>query len=163
MDVRTARSGKSGFTAHVLSMLDSLGRGAHSRPRTAAARRDAQLLNASSNLNGGLTGQGSETASQEHRVRSEARIATTRADRYAKQLCSHAARMTSRAAWIPPEGVIEFPGDRGTCRMTAEPAALVLEITAADSANLARLQQIISRNIERFANRDGLTVEWTQP
>jgi hypothetical protein len=49
-------------------------------------------------------------------------------ERYAKQLCSHAAWKAPRAEWTPPEGVIEFPDDMGTCRITAEPDHLVLAV-----------------------------------
>jgi hypothetical protein len=56
--------------------------------------------------------------------------------------------------------VIEFPGGVGTCRITAEPDCLVLAIEAAGPADLARLQQIIGANIERFTAREGLTVQW---
>jgi hypothetical protein len=93
-------------------------------------------------------------------VRSQARVPTARSARYAKQLCSHAAWKTPNAQWTPPHGVIEFPGGIGTCRITAEPDHLVLAIEATDPANLARLQQIIGANIERFTAREGLTVQW---
>lgn len=95
-------------------------------------------------------------------MRSEARVPTPRGERYAKQLCSHAARMTPRAEWTPPEGVIEFPDAIGTCRITAEPDQLVLAVEATSAANLARLQQIVSRNIEGFARREDLKVVWVQ-
>jgi hypothetical protein len=95
-------------------------------------------------------------------LRTQARIPTTRGERYAKQLCRHAARLASRADWTPPEGVIEFPNDIGTCRMTAEPDHMLVTIEATDAASLTRLQQIIGSNIERFSSRDGLTVEWVQ-
>jgi hypothetical protein len=36
----------------------------------------------------------------------------------------------------------------------------VLAIEAAAPANLARLQQIIGGNMERFTAREGLTVQW---
>ncbi len=100
--------------------------------------------------------------SQKPMMPSEARVPTPRGERYAKQLCRHAARMTPRTEWNPPKGVIEFPDAMGTCRMTAEPDQLVLTLEATDSANLARLQQIVGGNIERFANREGLKVEWVQ-
>lgn len=100
---------------------------------------------------------------QQPAVESEARIPTPRGERYAKQLCSHAAHMASRADWTPPEGLIEFPDDMGTCRVVTEPGHLILTVQASDTANLGRLQQIIGRNIERFAGREGLTVEWLQP
>lgn len=96
-------------------------------------------------------------------TRSEARVPTPRSERYAKQLCNHAAHMTPHAEWNPPEGLIEFPDAMGTCRITAKPEHLVLILEATDSANLARMQQIISRNIERSGGREGLTVEWSQP
>jgi hypothetical protein len=95
-------------------------------------------------------------------MRSEARVPTPKGERYAKQLCNHAARMTCRAEWTPPEGVIEFPDDMGICRITAEPDHLVLAVEAMDPANVERLQQIVGRDIERFASRDGLKVEWVQ-
>jgi hypothetical protein len=95
-------------------------------------------------------------------TRSTARVATPKAERYAKQLCDHAAWKARRAEWTPPAGVIEFPDDMGTCRVTAEPGRLVLTVEAADPGNLARMEQIVGANIERFARRDGLTVAWTQ-
>jgi hypothetical protein len=96
-------------------------------------------------------------------LRSEARVATSRSERYAKQLCSHAAHMASRAEWTPPGGIIEFPGGMGTCRITSEPGHLVLALETADRANLDTLQQIISRDITRFASRESLTVQWAPP
>lgn len=93
-------------------------------------------------------------------TRSEARVPAPRSERYAKQqLCNHAAHMTPHPEWNPPEGGIEFPGAMGTCRITAE----LLTLEATDSANLARMQQIISRNIERSGSGEGLAVEWSQP
>ena len=100
--------------------------------------------------------------SQNPIMRSEARVPTPRADRYAKQLWSHAAWRARQAAWTPPEGVIEFPDAMGTCRITAEPEHLVLSVEATNPANLARLQQIVGGNIERFAGRECLKVEWVQ-
>lgn len=93
-------------------------------------------------------------------VRSQARVPTSRSERYARQLCAHAARMAPHAEWNPPEGRIEFPDGMGTCRVTAEPGGLVLTIEATSPANLTVLQQIIGRDIERFARREGLTVSW---
>lgn len=92
--------------------------------------------------------------------RAEARVPTPKAARYAKQLCGHAARMTSRATWNPPEGLIEFPGGIGTCRVTAEPEHLVLIVEGADAAGLQRMTQIIGGDIERFGTRERLTVTW---
>lgn len=92
---------------------------------------------------------------------STARVPTARSARYAKQLCSHAAWKTPHTQWTEPTGVIEFPDGMGTCRITAEPDCLVLAVEAGDPADLARIQQISGGNIERFAAREGLTVQWT--
>lgn len=107
-------------------------------------------------------GRKTSVVSQEPTVRSEARVPTSRADRYAKQLCSHAAWKTPRAEWTPPEGVIEFPDGMGTCRLTAEPDHLLLAVEATDRTNLARMQEIVGGLIKRFAGREDLTVEWSQ-
>jgi hypothetical protein len=100
---------------------------------------------------------------QQPAFRSEARVPTPRGERYAKQLCSHAAHMASRADWAPPEGLIEFPDDLGTCRIVTEPGRLILILQATNQASLARLQQIIGSNIRRFASRERIAVQWTCP
>ncbi len=46
--------------------------------------------------------------------------------------------------------------------MTAEPDLLVLAVEATDPADLAKIQQIVGRNIERFASRENLKVPWMQ-
>jgi|tagenome__1003787_1003787.scaffolds.fasta_scaffold20926088_2 hypothetical protein len=93
-------------------------------------------------------------------ARSTTRVATPRAERYARQLCDHAAHMACVAEWTPPEGLIGFPDGMGTCRLTAEPGHLVLTVETADPANLAPMRRIIGRDVERFGGRDGLRVEW---
>lgn len=52
---------------------------------------------------------------------SEARVLTSRADRYANRLCKHFAYKI-HAEWTPPEGVAEFP-ELGTCRLIAQPTS----------------------------------------
>ncbi|MFC1417727.1 DUF2218 domain-containing protein [Streptacidiphilus cavernicola] len=94
-------------------------------------------------------------------VRAQARVPTDRSARYAKQLCSHAAWKTPHAQWTEPHGVIEFPDGAGTCRITAEPDCLILAVEAAGPEDLERIQQILGSNIERFAAREHLTVQWT--
>ncbi|TDU02497.1 hypothetical protein EDD99_0892 [Streptomyces sp. 846.5] len=121
---------------------------AHLRAATTALRSITGLLPGR-----GRRGQGAP-------VSSHARVPTERSERYGKQLCDHAAWKASRAEWTPPDGVIEFPGSTGVCRVSAESDCLRLSIEAATPADLARLQQIIGGNIERFAAREGLTVTW---
>lgn len=109
---------------------------------------------------GGRRSPGAASATREEPVSSHARVPTGRSERYGKQLCGHAAWKASRAEWTPPHGVIEFPGSAGICRVTAEPDCLRLAIEAATPADLARFQQVIGDNIERFGAREGLTVTW---
>ena len=94
-------------------------------------------------------------------VRAEASVPTERAERYAKQLCSHAAWKAPRAEWTPPDGIVEFPDGMGICRLTAEPDCLKLAIEATSPANLAEMQQIIGGLVARFAGRERLEVSWT--
>lgn len=94
-------------------------------------------------------------------MRSEARVKTPRASRYANQLCKHFAHKI-RAEWAEPEGVAEFP-ELGTCRLVSGPDELVLRIEAGDAAKLAKLakiQFIVGDHLERFGARDGLAASW---
>jgi hypothetical protein len=93
-------------------------------------------------------------------VRSQTRIATHAADRYAKQLCNHATRMGARAEWTPPAGVIAFP-QGGTCHVTARSEELVLIAEAASTAQLATIQSIVAADLQRFGHRDAMTVNWS--
>ncbi|MEZ0064536.1 hypothetical protein ABIA32_000524 [Streptacidiphilus sp. MAP12-20] len=100
-------------------------------------------------------------SARDEAVRSVGRVRTPKSVRYGKQLCSHATWRAARAEWTEPEGLIVFPGGAGTCRITAEPECLVLTVEAADPAALAEIQRVLGGNVERFAARDGLTVDWT--
>lgn len=150
LQIATEKARDRGCTARfLLRDARTLARLAIRRRRTAKAPR--------------VRGQdGGGTVTHKPITRSEARVPTPRGERYAKQLCRHAAWKTPRAEWTPPDGVIEFPDDMGTCRITAEPDHLVLAVEATDPANLARMQQIVGGNVERFAGRERLKVEWLQ-
>ncbi len=156
----TARTAR--HTAH-----DGLGRPTGTEPTEPA---EATALTGSVRRGGVLRhlarfhapGPAASPSGQGPAVRCTGRVPTSRGERYARQLCDHAAHMTARAEWLPPKGVIEFPGALGTCRITAEPDALVFALEAADRAALARLQQIIGGDIERFARRESRTVTWDQ-
>ena len=132
-------------------------------PRSHTARPAAHLRAAAAALRSATGQHAPDPGGQQLApVRSHARVTTGRSERYGKQLCDHAAWKASHAQWTPPDGVIEFPGSTGTCRITARPDCLLLAIEAATSADLARLQRIIGGSIERFAAREGLTVAWTE-
>jgi hypothetical protein len=48
----------------------------------------------------------------------------------------------------------------GRCTMRATPGTLTLRAEAADEESLHRVQDIVTRDIERFGNRRQLTVTW---
>lgn len=93
-------------------------------------------------------------------LRSEARVPTTAADRYAKQLCNHATHMGARSEWTPRTGMVEFP-QGGICRLTAGQDELVLTAEADTADQLATIQTVVAANIQRFGTRQGMKVNWS--
>lgn len=94
----------------------------------------------------------------ENTQRSEARVPTDKADRYASRLCKHFAHEVY-AEWSPPEGFAEFP-ELGTCHIAAKEDELVLGAEAPDAGKLARVQEIVGAHLEQFGKREGITAEW---
>ena len=118
----------------------------------------------------------------------EARVATDRASRYLVQFCRHAAAIGHGPGRGPrhgpghgsghergpgPAGVrvtAEWTDTAGTvtvtpwgrCTLVAEPTALVLRAQAASAADLRRLQEVVTRDVDRFGRRDQLTVTWRE-
>ena len=108
-----------------------------------------------------------------------ARIETDRASRYLVQFCKHAAAMgngghTPRmhlhatmarrdvqvtAAWTDTAGTVTFT-PWGQCTLAADVGSLVLRIDAADEDGLARIRDVIDRDLERFSRREPMTVTW---
>ncbi|NNN36039.1 DUF2218 domain-containing protein [Streptomyces sp. S3(2020)] len=90
--------------------------------------------------------------------RSEARVATDRPHRYAKQLASHLSRR-SRTSWDEEsgDGTIEFQNGTGT--LTATEGALLLAVET-DAEHLAVLEDVVGRHLVRFGTKDELVVEW---
>jgi hypothetical protein len=48
----------------------------------------------------------------------------------------------------------------GDCRLRAGDDALMLDLTAADTESLARLQETVERHLVRFAFREELRIDW---
>ncbi|MEV6763488.1 DUF2218 domain-containing protein [Streptomyces sp. NPDC051105] len=90
-----------------------------------------------------------------------ARIATTRPARYLKQLVSHMGHKATTA--LTPDGRGTITVASGTCTLTTTPDRLELTAAAADAESLARVQDVISRHLVRFAAQEELAVEWTAP
>jgi hypothetical protein len=64
--------------------------------------------------------------------------------------------------WTDRRGEITF-GWGARCELLADDSALILHAEAEDIARLGRTQDVISRNLERFARKDGLRLTWNPP
>jgi hypothetical protein len=105
----------------------------------------------------------------------EAHIVTPRAERFLTQLCRHAEAMGGKARhlhggdgqarpevvkveYAENEGKITFSWGECTLRSTSD--TLAVHVEADDEDKLARLQGILTADLERFGKRDGLEVSW---
>ena len=108
----------------------------------------------------------------------EAHVETARASRYLVQFCKHADAMSGHrghgvhpggmlarrdvrvhADWSDTRGVVAF-SPWGRCTLTAGETSLIFRVEATDEEKLRQIQDIITRDLGRFARRDGLTVTW---
>ena len=93
-------------------------------------------------------------------MESHARVATEKAARYMTQLAKHWSHRFD-VRW--DETSATFPLPLGVCRMTAHPDGLDITIEAADHDDLARLEDVVARHLDRFAFREGeLRYGWTR-
>jgi hypothetical protein len=113
----------------------------------------------------------------------EARIDTERPSRYLVQFCKHAAAMGGshghgprvhlramlgrrevqvHAEWSDTHGVITLD-PWGQCTIAADAGTLTLRVEATDENGLGQIQDIITRNFNRFGRREHLTVDWHRP
>ncbi len=93
-------------------------------------------------------------------MESHARVATERAARYMTQLAKH---WSHKFEVRYDETSALFPLPLGTCRMTAHPDGLDITIEAADLEDLARLEDVVAKHLDRFAFREGeLRYGWTR-
>ncbi|MEU3613729.1 DUF2218 domain-containing protein [Streptomyces sp. NPDC006872] len=89
---------------------------------------------------------------------SEARVATDRPHRYAKQLAAHLGRR-AETVWDEEKGVGRITFAQGAGTLTAVDGALLLALET-DTEHLDRLEDVIGRHLVRFGTRDELVVEW---
>lgn len=87
-----------------------------------------------------------------------AHVTTDQAARYAKQLASHLGRKIPAESL--PDGAtrLTFPFGHGV--LTPQPEQLVLRATADDTHALDQVQDVLGRHLERFGQRNELTVTW---
>jgi len=108
----------------------------------------------------------------------EAHIQAERPSRYLVQLCRHANSINHKILHLhagqaqarPEMQHVEWSGTDGTltlswgrCTMHAGPDTLTVRAEAANEENLQRIQNLITRNLERFGRRDHLKVNWQRP
>jgi len=114
-------------------------------------------------------------------LNAEAHVRTEHPDRYLVQLCRHAQQVHrlrhrpphrpshERVDAQPPPKVehVEWSQTRGTvdfgwgrCTMQVSGSLLTLRAEATDEERLQQVQDIVTRDIERFGSRDHLTVSW---
>jgi hypothetical protein len=111
-----------------------------------------------------------------------AQIDTERPSRYLVQFCKHAAAMgggghkprmhrrdmtASRdvqvhAEWSDTHGTVIF-APWGRCTIAADANTLTLRIEATDEDGLRQIQDVITRDFDRFGRRESLAVTWHQP
>ncbi|MGW3289974.1 DUF2218 domain-containing protein [Streptomyces sp. NPDC001002] len=89
---------------------------------------------------------------------SEARVATDRPQRYAKQLASHLGRR-SETSWDEEKGEGRIVFQNGTGSLTAVEGALLLAVET-DADHLDLLEDVVGRHLVRFGTKDELVVEW---
>jgi hypothetical protein len=91
----------------------------------------------------------------------EARVSTSMPRRYLHQLCKHFQHKlpVTLDDW---QGRIEFAA--GICELDAATIGGVLQmrVTAAGETELAWLQDVVARHLERFAFRDEIKIQWTR-
>ena len=108
----------------------------------------------------------------------EAEVPTGQPERYLTQFCRHArqahrlpharGRHGDRGAAPPLQvasaeaagsrGVVDFGS--GRCTLQAREQTLLLRAEAGGEPELRAIQELLTRNLERFGRREGLRVRW---
>ena len=106
----------------------------------------------------------------------EAQVKTREASRYLIRLCQHAGKMRSRlghqprrhsgsgppeirtAEWSDNRGILAL--SLGQCTLRATDSLLTIRAEACSPEDLAQIQELVTRRLEGFGRREGLTVTW---
>ena len=85
-------------------------------------------------------------------------MATDRPERYAKQLASHWAK---RGPVTEEDGATVLRWEDGqVISMLPQDGTLAVEVSVPEGADLERFAQVVKVHLERFGQRDELTVIW---
>ena len=89
-----------------------------------------------------------------------ARVPTTNAAKYIRQLCKHWSHRL-RVELGEGAGTVRFPD--AVANMTARSFELVINVEADDPAMLDLIKAVIARHLDRFAFREApLSFEWSE-
>jgi hypothetical protein len=91
-------------------------------------------------------------------VSATAFVATSRPERYIKQLVSHFGNKVKTEV-TDEGGRLQF--DFGICDLKPAPTGIELIGAAEDEAQLETLKDVVARHLVRFGANDQLTVSWT--
>jgi hypothetical protein len=91
-------------------------------------------------------------------VSATAFVATSRPQRYIRQLVSHFGNKV-KTEFTDQGGRLEF--DFGVCDLKATPRGIELIGTAEDAGQLETLKDVVARHLIRFGANDELSVSWT--
>jgi hypothetical protein len=87
----------------------------------------------------------------------QADVATGKPVPYMRQLCKHFGHKVD-AAFDEDSGYIQF--EFGRCELRAGDGTLHLAVSADTDENRERLRNVIGSHLERFGQRDELSVTW---
>ena len=96
---------------------------------------------------------------QTYSCQSTAEFVTPKASGYLQQLCKHFGHKIP-AIFDASSGKLTF--GCGECRLTADEDRLRMGLSSPDAEQLAQLQDIIARHLQRFAFREDPVIEWRQ-
>ena len=110
---------------------------------------------------GSIAASGSERGADRGRlVTARASVATATPGRYAKQLASHLGRRSEVREEAAGTRIVLAGGE---CLLRSVDGALVLEASGPGEPELDRVTQVVGSHLERFGQRNELTVEWHRP
>jgi uncharacterized protein len=90
---------------------------------------------------------------------SRADVVTATPERYAKQLVSHLGR---RVEWVTDGAMSTATWGTATGQVVVGDGVLTLLASGPDAEAVAHVENVLSRHLERFGQRNDLTVTWVR-